>query len=89
MKITDNAVASLIAILEKAGLDPATTYFEFRMLPDNSVGLGFNKFKMGNRLTFGRLNVCVDPRVDMTGMVIDYGKIGDREGLIFTGEKNA
>jgi hypothetical protein len=85
MKITDAAAQAVLQVMLKKGLNPKTTYLEVGVFNGN-LGIGFTRDKGGKILRFGPLMVMVSNSVDSTGVVMDYGEIDGRKGLLFIGE---
>jgi hypothetical protein len=83
MKFTDTAIAAVLEVMKKRRLDPQKFYFEFCLLQNGAVGMGFTDRKLGTTFRFGELNVIIDQRANVDNMTVDYGEVGDRKGLIF------
>lgn len=87
MKITDSARNAILHVMEKKGLDRNTTFLEIGVFEGN-LGMGFTREKIGRSIKSGDLTLIISSNLDLNGMTVDYGKINDKEGLIFLGENN-
>ncbi len=87
MRITVSAAEAILKVMTKKGLDPKITFLEIAAT-NGSLGMSFTQDRIGKLLKIGELNVLIEPNIDTTGVVMDFGKIGDRSGLIFFGEEN-
>lgn len=85
MRITDSAAQAILQVMLKKGLDPKNSYLEIGLFEGN-LGLGFTRDRFGKLLQFGLLGVVVSQSVDVTGVVIDFGEINGRKGLVFLEE---
>jgi hypothetical protein len=83
MKFTDSAVTTVLDIMKKRSLDPKKVFFEFRLLQNGAIGMGFSWDRLGKLFQFGELNVIIDPRINVDEMTVDYGEVSGRKGLIF------
>lgn len=86
MKITEPAVDAIIGVLKKKGLDPKKTFLEVGIFEGN-LGMTFTREQAGRTVQFGDLSVVVQNNVDSDGVVIDFGEINGRTGLIFLTEE--
>jgi hypothetical protein len=86
MRITESAAKAILQVMVKKGLNPKQVHFEIGMF-DGSFGIRFNKDRHGKIMQFGPLTVVVADNVDTTGVVLDFGEINGRKGLLFTGEE--
>lgn len=86
MRITDNAVKAIVSVMNKIGLDPKTTFMEIGLFESN-LGLSFTKEITGRSKKFGELTVVTQNNVDSDQVVVDYGEIEGRTGLIFLTEE--
>jgi hypothetical protein len=87
MRLTDSAVEAILQVMIKKDLDPSKTFLEIGVF-DGAMGLGFTNETFGKRKNFGKLGVIISHKIDTTGVVIDFGEIKGRKGLIFLGEDN-
>lgn len=88
MKITDSAWQTIVKIMKSKNLNPKNTFLEIGVFEGN-LGISFTKEPIGKRLQFGELNVVVSGDVECNpDLVIDFGEINNKKGLIFLGEKN-
>ena len=85
MKITESASEAIVAVMKKKGLNTAKTYLEIGIF-DGNLGMGFTREPIGKIVKQGDLNVVVSNNVDSEGVVIDFGEINNKKGLIFLGE---
>lgn len=87
MKITDAAVKAILDVMASNGMDTKTTFLEIGVFK-GAIGLGFTRDRIGVMDKYGDLNVMIDPSIDTTGVVIDFGEIEGKRGLIFLGDEN-
>lgn len=87
MKITESAANAILQVMIRKGLNPKKTFLEIGVFEGN-LGLGFTQDRHGKVIHFGPLVVVVASNVDTTGVVVDFGEIDGRKGLIFLGEEN-
>jgi hypothetical protein len=87
MKITDSASVAIANVMKSKGLNIEKTFLEIGIF-DGNLGMGFTREPMGKTIKCGELNVVIDGNVDTSGVVIDYGEINGKKGLIFLGEEN-
>lgn len=87
MRITESASAAILGVMTKKGLNPKKIFLEIGLFHDN-LGLAFTKEKMGKLVQFGGLNVVINNNIDTTDVVIDFGEVNGRKGLIFLGEEH-
>lgn len=87
MKITDSAAQIILEIMKKKRLDPKEFVFEFHLLENGGVGIGFTKDRQGLAIKHGELTIMIGHGVDMGDTVVDYGEIDGRMGLIFLEKK--
>jgi hypothetical protein len=87
MKITESAAEAILQVMIKKGLNPKTTYLEIGVF-DGNLGLTFTRDRDGRVDRIGALSVVVATNVDTTGVVVDFGEVNGRKGLIFLGEEN-
>jgi hypothetical protein len=85
MNLTESAVAAIVAVMNKKGLDPKEWFLEFRLLNNGAIGIGFTKTALKESYSFGELRLTIDGVIDTEGVIIDYGEFDDRKGLVFTG----
>jgi len=83
MKLTDSATAAILDVMKKRRLDPKKIAFEFHLLENGGVGIGFSRDKHGTSLQYGDLTVIIGNGVDMGNTTIDYGEVKGRLGIIF------
>jgi hypothetical protein len=85
MKIKEEAAKAVLQVMQRKGLDPKKHYLEFAANNDG-ITVSFTNERYGKVLQFGELSVCVSPLLDTTGVIVDFGEIEGRKGLIFLGE---
>jgi len=83
MKLTDSAATAILDVMKKRKLDPKKIVFEFHLLENGGVGIGFSRDKHGTSLQYGDLTVIIGNGVDMGNTVIDFGQVNGRMGIIF------
>jgi hypothetical protein len=86
MRVTDKANEAILGIINRAKLNPQNTYFEIKLLENGAVGIGFNNKLEGVLHEYGDLKTAISFDIDMNGVVIDYGVIGDDKGIMFLKE---
>lgn len=86
MKLTNSARNAILQVMKSRGLEPSQWFMEFKLLKNGAVGLGFTPEPDEQILTFGELRLTVDGMIDTTGVVLDFGEVDGRMGLIFGAE---
>ena len=86
MKITETAIQAVLDIMKNQKLDPQEVYFEIKLLPNGAVGIGFNRDIDGQIREFGELKTVISPKIDMEGVVVDFGETNGKKGLLFFNE---
>lgn len=87
MRITDNAANAIVSVMKLKGLNPKDTFLEIGVFEGN-LGMGFSRDAMGKMIKHGELTMVISSEVDSTGVVIDFGEVNGKKGLIFLGEKD-
>ena len=87
MKFSESAVAAILKVMTGRGLNPQTTFLEIGVFEGN-LGMGFTRESLGKIFEFGSLRVIVANNVDTTGIVVDFGEVAGKKGLVFLGEEN-
>lgn len=87
MKITDTAVEAILDVMDRKQLDPNRIFFEMKILPNGAVGIGFSQECGGEIQQFGRLSAIIDKQIDADGVVIDFGEVNGKKGIIFLKEE--
>lgn len=87
MKFSDSAIEAILKTMESKGLNPQTTFLEVGIFEGN-LGMGFTRDALGKVLQFGSLNVAVASNLDTNEIVVDFGEVSGKKGLIFLGENN-
>lgn len=87
MRITDSASDAIVKVMKSKGLNPKTTYLEIGVFEGN-LGMGFTRHPIGKIIKQGELSVVLSSAVDTDEIIVDYGEVNGRTGLIFLGEEN-
>lgn len=87
MQITTAAVNAILEAMRSKGLDPKNAFLEIGVFEGN-LGIGFTREKIGRIMKNGDLTLILASNLDTTGVVVDFGEIDGRKGLIFLGEDN-
>jgi|LakMenE18May11ns_1017448.scaffolds.fasta_scaffold9898312_4 hypothetical protein len=87
MRITDSATSAILNVMKSKGLDVTTTFLEIGVY-DGNLGMSFTRNPIGTTMKNGELSIVISSKVNTTGIVIDYGQVGEKTGLIFLGEQN-
>lgn len=87
MRITEAAAEAILEVMTRKGLNPKSYFLEIGIFQDD-LGIGFTDERRGQFMQFGQLGVVIAQDVDTTGVVIDFGEIEGRKGLIFLGEEH-
>jgi hypothetical protein len=83
MKLTDSAVTAILDVMKKKRLDPKKIVFEFHLLGNGGIGIGFTRDRQGISQEYGELTVMIGNGVEMGETVIDFGEVNGRMGIIF------
>lgn len=83
MKLTDSAVAAILNVMKKRRLDTSKVVFEFHLLKNGGIGIGFTKDRQGISQQYGELTVMIGNGVNMGNTIVDFGEVKGRMGLIF------
>lgn len=87
MTITPAAVTAILDVMKRRHLDPKQVMFEFHLLANGGVGIGFSRDRHGTVKQYGDLTVVIGAGVEMGETVVDYGEVGSRKGIIFLERK--
>ena len=87
MRITEAAAEAILEVMMRKGLNPKSCFLEIGVFQED-LGIGFTNERYGRFLQFGQLGVVISQDIDTTGIVIDFGEIEGRKGLIFLGEEH-
>jgi hypothetical protein len=87
MRITESAANAVVQVMIRKGLNPKKTFLEVGVF-DGGLGISFTNERNGNLMQVGPLSVIIASNVDTTGVVMDFGEVEGRKGLIFLGEDN-
>lgn len=85
MRITESASNAIINAMKSKGLDLKTTYLEIGIFEGN-LGMGFTRNPIGTTIKNGELSIVVSSKLDTEGVVIDFGEVNGKLGLVFLGE---
>lgn len=85
MKITDSAAQAVLEVMKKKKLDPNHVFLEIGIFEGN-LGMAFTREKLGRSYNFGELTVVIRHDVDAAGVLVDFGEINGRKGLVFRAE---
>jgi hypothetical protein len=83
MKLTDSAAEAILGVMKRRKLDPKKIVFEFRLLENGAVGIGFNQERQGQAQQYGDLTVMIGYGVDMGNTIVDFGEVKGKKGIIF------
>lgn len=84
MQLTDSAAHAILEVIKKHGMNPENTFFEVKLLSNGALGIGFSRNPEGISFQQGSLKVSVDYRISNEKIIIDYGQVGDKKGIIFS-----
>ena len=87
MRFTESAINVILEIMKKRGLDPNIFVFDVSIRENGSVGIGFTKDRAGKALQYGDLTVMIGHNIDMDGVVVDFGEVNKRRGIVFVTEE--
>jgi hypothetical protein len=87
MRITQSASEAIVTVMKSKKLDPRNTFLEVGVF-DGNLGLGFTREPIGKTLKQGDLNIVISNEIDSEGIVVDFGELNGKKGLIFLGETN-
>lgn len=82
MKITEAATEAILGVMKAKGLNSKTTFLQIGIFEGN-LGLGFIREKTGQVYQFGDLAAVVSNNCIKEDVVIDYGEVNGKKGLIF------
>lgn len=87
MKVTEYAVGAILAVMEKKKLDPAEFYFGVKQLDNGALGIGFTDEPEGPVMEYGSLRVTIAHNINTEGVVVDFGEVDGKQGLVFVSEE--
>lgn len=87
MRITEAATNAIINVMKSKGLDTKKTYLEIGVFEGN-LGIGFTREPVGKTIKSGELMLVTSSKLDTEGVIIDFGEVNGKMGLIFLGEEN-
>lgn len=87
MKFTDSAINAILETMRKRGLNPKEFVFDVSLRENGSVGIGFTKDRAGKTSKYGDLIVMIGHGIDMNGVVVDFGEVNGRRGIVFVTEE--
>ena len=88
MILTELAAKNILHTMKKNGLNPREVVFEFILLGNGGIGVGFNRDRQGTAENYGELTVMIGNGVEVNNMVVDFQEINGRKGLIFLERKS-
>jgi hypothetical protein len=88
MLLTDAARDAILQVMKSRSLDPAEWFMEFKLLKNGAVGLGFTKEADEQILQFGELRLTIDGMIDTQGVILDFGLVDGKKGLLFGAEQD-
>lgn len=87
MRLTEAAADAILNVMKTKGLNPKKIFLEIGTF-DGNLGIAFTSEQMGKTIKFGGLSVVVQDNVNSTGIVVDFGEVNGKKGLIFLGEEH-
>lgn len=87
MKMTEAAAEMILQVMKKKGLNPQKIFLEIGVFNGN-LGMTFTNERAGRQIRFGDLIVYMAGNINSTGIVVDFGEVDGRKGLIFKGDEN-
>ena len=82
MKLTESAANAILSVMKKRKLDPKKIVFEFHLLDNGGIGIGFTRDRQGVSQQYGELTVMIGNGVEMGETIVDFGKVNGRMGII-------
>ena len=82
MQLTNSAINAILEVMQHRKLDPRLVLFEFQLLENGGIGIGFTRERYGQIKEFDRLSVVVDDGIQ-ANILVDFGEVNDRKGLFF------
>ena len=87
MRVTENATEAIIGVMISKGLPIDTWALEICVLDNGALGMGFTRERQGLAIKFGELTVMIAKNVDSEDVVIDFGEVEGKQGLVFLSEE--
>lgn len=87
MRVTENATEAIIGVMKSKGLPIDTWALEICTLDNGALGMGFTRERQGHAIEFGKLTVMIADNVNSEGVVIDFGEVKGKQGLVFLSEE--
>jgi len=87
MRFTESATTAILETMRNRGLDPKEFVFDVSIRENGAVGIGFTKDRAGVASQYGDLTVMIGHNIDMEGVVVDFGEVDGRRGIIFLSEE--
>tara|TARA_Y100000034_G_C6696867_1_gene307111 strand:+ start:369 stop:656 length:288 start_codon:yes stop_codon:yes gene_type:complete len=87
MRLTKYASDAIIAIMESKGLNPKKCYFGIKQLENGTLGIGFTEEPEGKIIEFGKLCVTIADNINTENVVVDFGEVNGKRGLVFLSEE--
>ena len=85
MRITESASNAIINAMKSKGLDLNTTFLEIGVF-DGNLGMGFTRNPIGTTIKTGELSIVISSNINTEGIVVDFGEVNGKQGLVFLGE---
>lgn len=82
MKLTESAANAILNVMKKRKLDPKKIVFEFHLLNNGGIGIGFTRDRQGVSQQYGELTVMIGNGVEMGDTIVDFGEVDGRMGII-------
>lgn len=89
MKLTESAANAILSVMKKRKLDPKKVVFEFHLLNNGEIGIGFTRDRQGVSQQYGELTVMIGNGVEMGDTIVDFGKVNGRMGIILLNNNNS
>jgi hypothetical protein len=87
MRVTESAANAIVHVMSSKKLPPEEWSLEICTLENGALGMGFTQEKKGHVVEFGDLSVVVADNVNSEGVVVDFGEVEGKQGLVFLSEE--
>jgi hypothetical protein len=87
MRLTKYASEAILSVMDRIGLDPAKCYFGVKQLDNGALGIGFTEESEGETTEHGKLRVTIANNVNTENVVVDFGEVDGKQGLVFISEE--
>ncbi len=87
MRLTEYATEAIIGVMNAKGLPHKEWALEICTLDNGALGMGFTQERKGRAIEFGELTVMIADNVNSEGVVIDFGEVDGKRGLVFLSEE--